>query len=185
MATRIRDLLLTDHVVEVPLDHARPDGRTIEVFAREAVAADRSGDDLPWLLFLQGGPGGKSPRPGSGAGDAWVWHAAQTHRVLLLDQRGTGRSTPITARTVRGLGDAELALWRLAGEYKDRRMHALAAQTFADLGARFPNTQYDAWYSAAEVFDKQLKDPAQARDAYLKVPLSSSHYNEAQKRARR
>ena len=111
MTTRIRDLLLTDHVVEVPLDHADPGGRAIEVFAREVVAADRAGDDLPWLLFLQGGPGGKSPRPGSGVGDAWVWHAARTHRVLLLDQRGTGRSTPVTARTVQGLGDADLAAY--------------------------------------------------------------------------
>jgi pimeloyl-ACP methyl ester carboxylesterase len=111
VSTRIRDLLLTDHVAEVPLDHARPDGRTLEVFAREVVAADRAGDDLPWLLFLQGGPGGKSPRPGSGVGDAWVWHAARTHRVLLLDQRGTGRSTPITARSVAGLGDADLAAY--------------------------------------------------------------------------
>ncbi len=112
MTTRIRDLLLTDHVVHAPLDHARPeDGRTIEVFAREVVAADRAGEDLPWLLFLQGGPGGKSPRPGSGAGDAWVWHAARTHRVLLLDQRGTGRSTPVTAQTVAGRGDADLAAY--------------------------------------------------------------------------
>lgn len=50
-----------DHTVTVPLDHRRPDGATIEVFAREVVADDRTGDDLPWLLFLQGGPGGKSP----------------------------------------------------------------------------------------------------------------------------
>jgi serine/threonine protein kinase/TolA-binding protein len=95
----------------------------------------------------------------------------------------------ITARTVAARAGnapvAELALWRLAGEYKDRRLHALAAQTFADLGARFPNTRYDAWYSAAEIYDRQLKDPARARDAYLKVPPSSSRYDEAQKRARR
>jgi pimeloyl-ACP methyl ester carboxylesterase len=102
---------VVDHTVAVPLDHSHPDGPTIEVFAREVVAADRAGDDLPWLLFLQGGPGGKSPRPGSGAGDAWLPHATRTHRVLLLDQRGTGRSTPITARTVGGHSDAELAAY--------------------------------------------------------------------------
>ena len=66
--TRIPGFVLTDHMVEVPLDHDAPDdGRTIEVFAREVVAAGREHDDLPWLLFLQGGPGGKSPRPGDGA----------------------------------------------------------------------------------------------------------------------
>ena len=106
--TRIPGLVFTDHVVEVPLDHGDPDGARIEVFAREVVAADREHEDLPWLLFLQGGPGGKSPRPG-GAGAGWLAQATRTHRVLLLDQRGTGRSTPLTGRTVAGLSDAEIA----------------------------------------------------------------------------
>ena len=40
-STRIPGFVLTDHVVEVPLDHAAPDdGRTIEVLAREVVAPD-------------------------------------------------------------------------------------------------------------------------------------------------
>jgi serine/threonine protein kinase len=95
----------------------------------------------------------------------------------------------LTARTVAAQAGsapvAELALWRLGGEYKDRRLHALAAQTFADLGTRFPNTRYDAWFSAAEIYDRQLKDAARARDAYLNVPPSSSHYSDAQRRARK
>jgi hypothetical protein len=37
--TRIPGFVLTDHVAEVPLDHAAPDdGRTIEMFAHEVVA---------------------------------------------------------------------------------------------------------------------------------------------------
>src|SRR3954451_13847756 len=101
VTTRIPGFVLTDHVVEVPLDHGAPeDGRTIEVFAREVAGAGRERDELPWLLFLQGGPGGKSPRPGDGSGDGWLEAATRTHRVLLLDQRGTGRSTPLTRRTV-------------------------------------------------------------------------------------
>src|SRR3954451_23901698 len=102
-------LRFTDHTVTVPLDHGRPDGPAIEVFAREVVAPERAGEDLPFLLFLQGGPGGKSPRPLRA--DAWIAHALRTHRVLLLDQRGTGRSTPITARTVRGMPAGELAAY--------------------------------------------------------------------------
>jgi len=102
-------LRFVSHTVTVPLDHSRPDGATIEVFAREVVAADRAGDDLPWLLFLQGGPGGKSPRPVRAEG--WLGHAVRTHRVLLLDQRGTGRSTPITARTVHGMPAEKLAAY--------------------------------------------------------------------------
>jgi pimeloyl-ACP methyl ester carboxylesterase len=111
MTLRIPGVVITDHVVQVPLDHATPhDGRRIEVFAREVVAPGREHDDLPWLLFLQGGPGGKSPRPG-GSGDGWLEHATRTHRVLLLDQRGTGRSGPLTRRTVVGLSDAEIAAY--------------------------------------------------------------------------
>jgi tetratricopeptide (TPR) repeat protein len=95
----------------------------------------------------------------------------------------------LTARTVAAQAGtapvAELALWRLAEAYKDRRMHGLAAQTFADLATRFPNTTYDAWYAAAEIYDRQLRDTARAREAYLKVPPSSSRYNDAQRRARR
>jgi pimeloyl-ACP methyl ester carboxylesterase len=112
VTTRIPGFVLTDHTVEVPLDHSAPDdGRTIEVFAREVVAPGREHDDLPWLLFLQGGPGGRSPRPGDGVGDGWLRQATRTHRVLLLDQRGTGRSTPLTRRSVTGWSDADIAAY--------------------------------------------------------------------------
>ncbi len=104
---RIPGLAWADHTFTVPLDHRDPHGGAIDVFAREVVAADRAGEDLPWLVFLQGGPGGKGPRPHDATG--WLGHATRTHRVLLLDQRGTGRSTPVTAQTVRGMDDAALA----------------------------------------------------------------------------
>lgn len=87
-----------DHVFTVPLDHAAPHGPTIRIFAREVTDVRRAGRQLPWLLYLQGGPGGKSPRPSAGS-PGWLPQALKTHRVLLLDQRGTGRSTPVTART--------------------------------------------------------------------------------------
>ncbi len=89
----IPGMRVRDHVVRVPLDWDRPDGRSIEVFAREVVDPVRDADALPKLLFLQGGPGGKSPRPGNGPG--WLKEALKTHRVILLDQRGTGRSSRI------------------------------------------------------------------------------------------
>ncbi len=96
--------VLTDHVFAVPLDHDRPDGEQIEVFAREVVAAGQEDADLPWLLFLQGGPGHGAPRP-SGR-DSWLGRALDEYRVLLLDQRGTGRSTPATRQTLAALGSA-------------------------------------------------------------------------------
>ena len=96
---RLPGFVARDHVVTVPLDHSDPDGATIDVFARELVDPGRREEQLPWLLFLQGGPGGKSPRP-VGRSD-WIDVALRTHRVLLLDQRGTGRSTPVTPAVTR------------------------------------------------------------------------------------
>jgi pimeloyl-ACP methyl ester carboxylesterase len=96
--------VLTDRTFRVPLDHQASDGEQLEVFAREVVAADLATADLPWLLFLQGGPGMASPRPVGREG--WLDRALRDYRVLLLDQRGTGRSSPVTWRTVAARGDA-------------------------------------------------------------------------------
>jgi pimeloyl-ACP methyl ester carboxylesterase len=100
--SRLPGLVLTDHEVEVPLDHAVPDGERITVFAREVVAPRKRDQDLPWLVFLQGGPGARSPRPANRSG--WLGRALADHRVLLLDQRGTGRSTPATRQTLTARG---------------------------------------------------------------------------------
>jgi pimeloyl-ACP methyl ester carboxylesterase len=100
---RLPGLVLADHEFAVPLDHSRPDGARITVFAREAVAPSREHDDLPWLVFFQGGPGGESPRPADRG--LWLGRALHEYRVLLLDQRGTGRSTPINRQTLGSLGD--------------------------------------------------------------------------------
>lgn len=88
----------------LPLDYATPDGPTIEVFAREVMAPGNADKDLPYLVFFQGGPGFGSPRPGGAGG--WIKRALREFRVLLLDQRGTGLSTPLTAQTLRHLGSA-------------------------------------------------------------------------------
>ncbi|HXW44389.1 MAG TPA: alpha/beta hydrolase [Streptosporangiaceae bacterium] len=90
--------VLTDRVFSVPLDHSRPDGEQIEVFGREVAAAADGARRLPWLLFLQGGPGMGAQRPVGR--DGWLDRALRDFRVLLLDQRGTGRSTPATRQTL-------------------------------------------------------------------------------------
>ncbi|MDG4862106.1 alpha/beta fold hydrolase [Streptomyces sp. T-3] len=101
-------VVLTDRRFTVPLDHARPDGETIELYAREVVASDRADAGLPWLVYLEGGPG-CSVRRFVGR-EAWLGRALREFRVLLLDQRGTGRSTPANRQTLplRG-GPAEQA----------------------------------------------------------------------------
>ena len=105
MSYRQAGTVLTDRFFAVPLDHDRPDEEQIEVFAREVVAADLADSDLPWLLFLQGGPGSAAPRPQGR--DSWLDRALRDYRVLLLDQRGTGRSTPATRQTLAGLSSAK------------------------------------------------------------------------------
>jgi pimeloyl-ACP methyl ester carboxylesterase len=91
---RTRGLVLTEHEFSIPLDHSRKDGERITVFAREVAAPD--GMARPFLVFFQGGPGNESPRPTRfPSGPAWLDRALRDFRVLMLDQRGTGRSSPI------------------------------------------------------------------------------------------
>jgi pimeloyl-ACP methyl ester carboxylesterase len=94
--------VLTDRWFGVPLDHQRPDGEQIEVFAREVVAVGKADAGLPWLLFLQGGPGFSAPRPVGR--ESWLNRALDDYRVLLLDQRGTGRSSPANRTTLARFG---------------------------------------------------------------------------------
>jgi pimeloyl-ACP methyl ester carboxylesterase len=94
-----------EHEVTVPLRWDQPDGSpTLTVFVREIVDPARAGDDLPLLLFLQGGPGGQGPRP---TASGWWATALQTHRVVLLDQRGTGRSSRVDGHWIATVGSPE------------------------------------------------------------------------------
>jgi pimeloyl-ACP methyl ester carboxylesterase len=97
-----RGMRTAEHYFEVPLNHFEGGtGETVTVFAREYVSADHSEEaaaQLPWLLYLQGGPGGRGNRLPSLGG--WSKAAARDFRVLMLDQRGTGLSAPIDRRTL-------------------------------------------------------------------------------------
>ncbi|MEV5969477.1 alpha/beta fold hydrolase [Streptomyces sp. NPDC051921] len=92
-------LVLTDRHYTVPLDHDRPGGESIEIYGREVVASDKAHrTDLPWLVYLEGGPGFGAKR--FVGPQAWLGRAVREFRVLLLDQRGTGRSTPANRQTL-------------------------------------------------------------------------------------
>jgi len=94
---RIPGLIVTEREHSLPLDHADPGGATLTVFSREL--ADPDGQDRPLLLYFEGGPGTEAPRPSRvGASPAWLERALADFRVLMLDQRGTGRSSPIGAQ---------------------------------------------------------------------------------------
>ena len=99
----IPGLILKSHRFDLPLDYAHPNASAkISVFAREVVAPGKEHAELPYLVFFQGGPGSGSPRPVAASG--WIKRALTEFRVLLLDQRGTGASSPVTAQTLRHLG---------------------------------------------------------------------------------
>ena len=95
---RIPKLTLVEHELDVPLDHANTGGETITVFARELIGDAGGAETFPLLVFFQGGPGSEAPRtPSSPAAKSWLARALREFRVLMLDQRGTGRSTPVGA----------------------------------------------------------------------------------------
>ena len=97
--------MVTEHRWDVPVDHHEPAGPALSVFAREVVSANPLAETKPLLVFLQGGPGFEATRPLGSFG--WVERAAQDYRVLLLDQRGTGRSSAIDAESVVRLRGAQ------------------------------------------------------------------------------
>nr|WP_246847435.1 alpha/beta fold hydrolase [Vibrio crassostreae] len=95
------------HSFELPLDYQAKDGQQIQVFARELVDLAKDSQELPWLIYFQGGPGFPSPRVSGQSG--WLKRALQNYRVLLLDQRGTGNSTVISHETLAHLSPEQQA----------------------------------------------------------------------------
>jgi proline iminopeptidase len=90
-----------EHYFDLPLDHFGGSDETITVFAREYVSTDHTAEEteeLPWLVYLQGGPGGRGNRFASLGG--WSKAAGKDFRILMLDQRGTGLSSPIDRNTL-------------------------------------------------------------------------------------
>jgi TolA-binding protein len=101
-------------------------------------------------------------------------------------------SAPTSLLTYRALTDryprtalTEHALFRLGNMYDDLKRYDLAAQAFEKLGTWFPQSRYEGWFRAAEMYDRRLKDKVKAQAAYLKVPPTSPRYKDAQKRAGR
>jgi pimeloyl-ACP methyl ester carboxylesterase len=131
--------VLTEREHDVPLDHATPDGERITVFTREL--ADPDGLDRPYLLFLQGGPGFEATRP-TAPPSGWMKRALRDYRVLLVDQRGTGRSTPVGGSLPGETADAQaayLAHFRADSIVRDCELirHELGVDRWSVLGQSF------------------------------------------------
>ena len=95
---------LTDYEFSVPLNHDRPSGETLSIFARAVRNSEAASANLPWLIFLQGGPGFPGPRPLDKSN--WLKRALDDYQVLLLDSRGNGRSSIVLSRTLARHGNA-------------------------------------------------------------------------------
>ncbi|WP_194763248.1 alpha/beta fold hydrolase [Microbacterium sp. UFMG61] len=145
MTTTIRrmlDLTVEEHALTVPLVWAdAADTRTIDVFAR--VVTREGGEHLPYLVFLQGGPGHEAPRPfHSPTSPVWLDEALAHYRVVMLDQRGTGLSTPVgDADLERGSTEVAEYLTHLRADSIVRDCEAmrehLGAETWSVLGQSF------------------------------------------------
>ncbi|RWA14870.1 hypothetical protein EKO27_g210 [Xylaria grammica] len=101
-------LLVKELWFKVPLDYSKPEGQTIKLFARSAIKYERpivASTEVvqrPYLLFLQGGPGFGTPAPQDCPLSKHMLDRG--YELLLLDQRGTGFSSPISAHTLGRIG---------------------------------------------------------------------------------
>ena len=124
---------------------------------------------------------------------ALVTKAAIEERIKVYERDpvlgSSSLSALITYRTLTerfpNRPEAEGALWRLGELCEDAKRYPQAAQAFVDLGTRFPETKYEAWFRAGDLLDRRLDKPAEAREAFLKVPNTSPRFQESQKRAAR
>lgn len=123
-------LRITEHFFEVPKDHSKPDSGNIHIFARSvrkhdtAIVPEASKDkeQLPWMVYLQGGPGMHCRPPQHYPFTQTVLDRG--YQMLYMDQRGTGLSTTVTASTLqmRGTTDVQaryLKLYRADSIVKD------------------------------------------------------------------
>lgn len=102
---RVKGLHLTDRRYAVPLDYTGALNGEIAIFLREVTLVDAKLSKHPCIVYLQGGPGFESPRVSEAGG--FVGKLARDHRVLLLDQRGTGLSTPVALEALEGMSVTE------------------------------------------------------------------------------
>lgn len=100
-------VLAKKHTFTLPLNYQHPIATQIKIFARELCSTENKDKKLPYLVFFQGGPGFAAMRPVNNSG--WIRRALKEYRVLLLDQRGTGLSTPINYQSLKHLTPIEQA----------------------------------------------------------------------------
>ncbi|KAF2685839.1 proline iminopeptidase [Lentithecium fluviatile CBS 122367] len=111
-------LRITEHFFQVPRDYTNPSLGTIQLFARSAHKDEKPADyspstpedpkksQLPWLVYLQGGPGFECASPQHSTWTNFILDKG--YQVLSLDQRGTGLSTAISQSSLQLRGDEKV-----------------------------------------------------------------------------
>lgn len=74
---------------------------------------------------------------------------------------------------------------RLAVMLTQMNRHAEAVQVLEELATKYPDNPLDAWFRVGEIYERRLKDPVKAKEAYARVPAGTSKYNDAQQRLKR
>jgi hypothetical protein len=124
---------------------------------------------------------------------------AMTAKINLEDRARLRESDPVSGATVPSSllsrrvliqnapkhPTTEASLWWMGETYDDLKLYQLAADSFSQLGTQFPNTRFDAWFKAGELYERRLNNRDAARAAYLKVPATSSKFRDAQSRSQR
>lgn len=99
-----------EHEFSVPLDYSKEHGEHIPVRAKSIAADTTRLDQGPYLLFLQGGPAGSYPDIARGL-PPWMPGLLSQYCVVLLDQRGGGRSSALSEASIDGMSDCEAAVF--------------------------------------------------------------------------
>ncbi len=101
--------------IEVPLDHREPDGEEITVGFELHPRSDASTASEGTIVAIEGGPGFSS----TGSRDAYLGLFGPTmdhHDLLLVDDRGTGRSSPLDCGALQAGDDSLAAADECAGD---------------------------------------------------------------------
>lgn len=139
---RLPGIAVRERRLTVPLDRSGRVPGEVNLLVRELTDVARTSEDLPLLVYLQGGPGGANPRPVRR--DGWIDVALCDHRVVLVDQRGTGGSSPVDGAMFEALTAQEgadvLACLRadaIVADLEDVRRRLYDGRSWSTLGQSF------------------------------------------------
>ena len=125
----------TCSTLQVPLDHTKPAGRSLDL---AVASADNTDAPRGVLLFLTGGPG-QPGIPFVRKTEATLAPVLDDYRLVMLDQRGTGANKLVCPQLQRQLGVSDLfvptgeAVRECADRVGEDRRFYSTADTVADL----------------------------------------------------